>query len=239
MGNGSTLRLPVPGPPAGRQRRRGGAWIFFVSVLVLVALLAALDRAAVAYADNRAAQQIKAQGFPVKPDVTIEGFPFLTQVASRRLNHVHITASHVREGPVTFSMVADATGVLLNPGFRSGTITHVTGTGLVGFSSLASAAGVAGAPGLKIRADGRHQVKLQVNLDVFSAAAVAAIERAGPDTFRVRIVSADGLPASLLGALRDFTVHIPALPMGLSIQRVDVSNRGVLIHVTGSDIKFG
>lgn len=239
MGNGSTLRLPVPGRRAGVQRRRSRFWIFVVSLLVLLAFLAALDRVAVAYADNRAAQQIKAQGFPVKPDVSIEGFPFLTQVASRHLSDVHVTASHVREGPVTFSLVADATGVLLNPGFHSGTITRVTGTGLIGFSSLASAAGVAGAPGLKIRADGPHRVKLEVNLDVFSAAAVAAIERAGPDTFRVRIISTDGIPASLLGALKDFTVHIPALPMGLSIQRVDVSGQGVLIHVTGSSIKFG
>ena len=151
MSDGSTVRLPIPQRP---RRRRRWPWIVLASVLVLLVLLVVLDRVAVAYADNQAAQQIKSQGFPTKPNVSIEGFPFLTQVASRRLNHVHITASQVKEGPVTLSLVADATGVLLNPGYQGGTITHVTGTGLIGFSSLASAAGVTGAPGLKISSAG-------------------------------------------------------------------------------------
>jgi DUF2993 family protein len=238
MSDGSTLRLPTPGPLVGARRRRRWPWIVLASVLTLLVLLVVLDRVAVAYADNRAAQQIKAQGFPAKPNVSIEGFPFLTQVASRRLSHIHITASHVQEGPVTLSLVADATDVVLNPGFQSGTITHVTGTGVIGFSSLASAAGIAGAPGLKVKADGPHKVKLDLNLDIVSASAIATITRTGPDTFKVRISSTDGIPASLLGSLKDFTVRIPSLPMGLSIQGVDVSNQGVLIHVTGSNIKF-
>lgn len=238
MGNGSTLRLPTPGAPSGERRRPRWPWIVLASVLALLVLLVVLDRVAVAYADNRTAQQIKSQGFPAKPNVSIEGFPFLTQVASRRLSHIHITASHVPEGPVTLSLVADATDVVLNPGFQSGTITHVTGTGVIGFSSLASAAGIAGAPGLKVKAAGPHKVKLDLNLDIISASAIATIKRTGPDTFKVRISSTDGIPASLLGSLKDFTVHIPSLPMGLSIQSVDVSNQGVLIHVTGSDIKF-
>lgn len=212
--------------------------ILLASVLVLLVLLVVLDRVAVAYADNQAAQQMKSQGFPIKPNVSIEGFPFLTQVAARRLNDVHVTASHVQEGPVTLSLVADATGVLLNPGFQSGTITHVTGTGLIGFSNLASVAGVSGAPGLKITAAGSNRVKIDINLQIVDASAIAAIERTGPDTFKVRIVSTNGIPAQLIGSLKSFTVHIPALPMGLSIQGVTVSSQGVVIHVSGSNIKF-
>src|SRR5262249_56766518 len=80
MSNGSTLRLPTPGAPE-RPRRRKWPWILLGSVLVLLVLLVVLDRVAVAYADNKAAEQMKSQGFPTKPDVSIEGFPFLTQVA--------------------------------------------------------------------------------------------------------------------------------------------------------------
>jgi hypothetical protein len=207
-------------------------------VLVLLVLLVVLDRVAVAYADNQAAQQMKSQGFPTKPDVDIQGFPFLTQVASKHLNHIHITASHVKEGPVTLSLVADATDVLLNSGFQSGTITHVTGTGLIGFSSLASAAGVSGAPDLKISAAGPDEVKLEVNLQIVDASATAKIEKTGPNTFKVHIVSTNGIPASLLGSLQNFTIHIPDLPMNLTIQSVKVTSQGVLIHVTGSNIKF-
>jgi hypothetical protein len=42
----------------------------------------------------------------------------------------------------------------------------------------------------------------------------------------------------MLGSFRDFTVHIPALPMNLSIKSVTVSSQGVLIHVTGNNVKF-
>jgi len=236
MSNGSTLRLPTPGAPE-RPRRRKWPWILLGSVLVLLVLLVVLDRIAVAYADNKAAEQMKSQGFPTKPDVSIEGFPFLTQVARRHLDHVHITASHVKEGPVTLSLVADATDVLLNPGFQSGTITHVNGTGLIGFSDLAAAAQAAGAPDLKISAAGPDRVKLAVNVLGIDASATAAIERTGPRTFRVHLTSAGGIPASVLGPL-NFTFRVPDLPMNLSIQSVRVSRQGVVIHATGSNVKF-
>jgi len=238
MSSGSTLRLSTPGYPEHRRRRRRWPWIVLAVVLVLLVLLVVLDRVAVAYAENQTADQMKSQGFSTKPDVTIEGFPFLTQVASRRIDHIHITASRVKEGPVTLSMAADATDVLLDPGFKSGTISHVRGTGLIGFSELASAAGVEGAPGLKISAAGGNKVKLDVNVLGLDASATAAIRRTGPDTFQVHIVSAGGLPASLLGSLQNFTIRIPDLPMNLTIRNVQVTSKGVLIHVTGSNIKF-
>jgi hypothetical protein len=91
-------------------------------------------------------------------------------------------------------MVADATDVVLDPGFQSGTITHVTGTGLIGFSDLASAAGVSDAPGLKISAAGGNKVRLDVNVLGLDASATAAIKQTGPDTFRVHIISTGGPP---------------------------------------------
>jgi hypothetical protein len=207
-------------------------------VLVVLALLAGLDRAAAAYAGSQAAQQMQNQGFPTKPDVTIEGFPFLTQVASRNLQDVHVTASGVREGPVTVSLTADATGVRLNPGYQSGTITKVNGTVLIGFSSLASVAKAAGAPGVTVSADGPHTVKLKVDLSVFSTTAIASIAQTGPDTFRVHVTSAGGLPASLLGSLGDFTFRVPKLPYGLTIQNVSVTSQGVVGHLTAHNLHF-
>src|ERR1700745_2773183 len=117
MSDGSTLRMPTPGAPAPPRRpARKGPWVVLGIVLVLAVLFVVLDRVAVAYAENQAAKQMQSQGFPAKPDVTIKGFPFLTQVAARRLNDVHITAGNVPAGPVKFSFAADATDVLLNPG---------------------------------------------------------------------------------------------------------------------------
>ena len=239
MTNDPTLSLPSPEVPQGSsprrpRRRHRGLWITLGSLITLLVLLVVLDRVAVAYANNQAAQQIQSQGFPTKPDVSIEGFPFLTQVLSRNLKDVHITANNVKEGPVTLSLMVDATDVRLDSGFSSGTITHITGTGLIGFSSLASAAGVSSGAGLSFQAAGSDQVNISLNgLQV----ATATISQAGPHTFSVRISGSGGLLGAVLPAT-SFSVKVPSLPYGISIQGVQVTSQGVLIHVTGSNVKF-
>jgi len=55
----------------------------------------------------------------------------------------------------------------------------------------------------------------------------------------LRIVSSSGVPAALLAPIRDLVLQIPALPLGLTVQSVRVSPRGVVIGVAGSNVKFG
>lgn len=233
MSSGATVQLPIPERP--RHRRRW-PWILLASVLVLLVLLVVLDRVAVAYAENQAAQQMQSQGFPAKPDVTIKGFPFLTQVAARRIKDVHITASNVPAGPVKFSLTADATDVLLNPGYQSGTISHVTGTGVIPFSSVGSALG-AGGSGLTISPAGGNTVKASLNALGVDVSLTGTIEQTGPNTLKVHLNPPSGLPVSL-PIPNDFTIHIPTLPMHLAIQSVKVTSQGVVVHATGSNIKF-
>ena len=237
MSDGSTLRMPTPGAPAAaRRRRRRWPWVVLGIVLVLAALFVVLDRVAVAYAENQAAKQMQSQGFPAKPDVTIKGFPFLTQVAARRFNDVHITASDVPAGPVKFSFAADATDVLLNPGFQSGTISHVTGTGVIPFSSVSSALG-AGGSGLRISSAGGNNVKVSLNIAGFDVSMTGSVEQTGPNTLKVHLNQPSGIPVSL-PIPTDFTIHIPTLPFHLTIQSVKVTSQGVVVHATGSNIKF-
>ena len=70
-------------------------------VIVLLILLVIGDRVALAVAENAMADQFVSNGLPVKPSVTIEGFPFLTQLAARDLRKVDISASNIPAGPVT------------------------------------------------------------------------------------------------------------------------------------------
>jgi hypothetical protein len=206
---------------------------------VILALLVGLDRIAAAYAANQIATRIEGYGFPVKPSVTVEGFPFLTQVISRHFDGVVVSAPNFPAGPVTASINVTATSISLNPGYHSGTVARVTGTGLIKFSSIASLASAAGAPGLTVTRAGPHQVKLTANLQVVSASAIARVKKAGPNAFSIRIVSSNGVPPSLLGPIRHLTVRIPKLPRGLTVQTVSVTAQGVLLHVTGSNVHFG
>lgn len=233
------MRVPVqPARPRGSRGRRRGL-IAVISVLVLIGILIGLDRAAAAYAENRIATQLTSHGFPRKPDVTVQGFPFLTQVIGHRLQGVDVRSSGIREGPITLSLAALATGIRLNSGYNSGTISRVRGTGLITFASIANAASAAGAPGLKLSRAGPHSVKLKADLGIVTADATATVIRTGPEEFKIHVTSAGGLPASLLGPVSSFTVHVPRLPMGLQVQGIAVTGKGVVAHVTGRNVVFG
>ena len=79
---------PQPQGPAGpdfvvgkRRRRRRGPLIVLITVIVILILLVVSDRVANAYAENQMASQIQSSlGLSGKPDVTIHGFPFWTQL---------------------------------------------------------------------------------------------------------------------------------------------------------------
>jgi LmeA-like phospholipid-binding len=231
-----TARLPVR-QPAFRQRRRRWPVILVVVVLVLIGLLVVADRAAASYVENRVAGQMQAQGFSSKPHVSIEGFPFLTQLASRDFQNVKITATGEKAGPVEIDHIdAMLHGVKLNSGYSGGTVSQLNGTGLITFASLA---GASGAPGLKISAVSNDEVKISIDLGIVSGSATARVTKVGANEIKVHVISAQGLPLSALGGLGDMTIPIPALPMGMKLQSVSVSAQGVLIHITGQDVSFG
>ena len=227
-------------PPVAAPRRRGRkVLILIIALLVIVGLLIGLDRAAAAYTANRIATTLQNQGFAVRPNVSVEGFPFLTQLITRHLEGVKITAPRYPVGSVTANIDVHAQDITLDSGYQSGTIARVTGTGLIPFASLARLSALAAVPGLQISSAGPHQVKLSANLQLLTASAIARVTQAARNEIGLRIVSSSGVPAALLAPIRDLILQIPALPLGLTVQSVRVSPRGVVIGVAGSNVKFG
>jgi hypothetical protein len=250
-----TQRLPIqPGNDGGsyggffeddrseapRRRRRRWPVILLVIVVGLAGLFVIVDRVAVRYADNQFATQIQKQGFSSKPDVSIEGFPFLTQVAARNFDNVHITATDEKTGPVTIDNInATLKGIKLNSGFNSGTVSSVNGTGLITFGSLAKAgSSVAGVANLKIAMINSHVAKITATVaGLFTGSGKAEITRTG-NKIHVRLISAGGIPTSLLGGLGNFTIPLPSLPMGMTVKSITLTAAGVLVHITGRNLPF-
>lgn len=222
-------------------RRRGRkVLILIIVLLVILGLLVGVDRVAAAYTANRIATTLQNDGFPVKPNVSVEGFPFLTQLITRHLHGVEVTAPKVPVGPVTASIDVQAKNIALNSGYQSGTIAQVTGTGLISFASLGSGLpALAAVPGLKISSDGPHMVKLSANLQVFAASAVARVKQTARNEISLRIISSSGVPASLLAPISNLILQIPALPLGLTVQSVNVTPQGVVIGIGGNNVSFG
>ncbi len=214
-------------------------------VAVVVALLAALliaalliaDRVAAIRAQGRIAAHVRDRGFSARPQVSIAGFPFLTQLAAGRLDKITISAVGKKLGPVEVKRL-DLTlyGIRADPGRTSWTASRLSGTALVGFAGLAGAGGM---PGLAVYADGPGRVKITVGLGLVTGTATARVTQASPGGIRIAEISAGGIPVVALGLLRDIPLLLPALPPAMTIQGVSVTGQGVQLHLAGHDVRFG
>jgi hypothetical protein len=231
-----------------RRRRRTRRWL--IAVGVIIALLVGADFAARAVAEQVAASQFQKQGnLPVKPDVTIEGFPFLTQVAAKDLSDVKVGIANLPEGPVTFSSInATATGIKLHSyAFNSGTIAHINGTAVISFASLGNTLSSEFGPlgqllngaGLNLTEASPNEVKASLNLIVTTGSATWRITRVSGNQINVRLVASNGLPSSLLGGIQDKTFSIPALPLGLTLDSLSVTPDGIVGTISGNNVPFG
>ncbi len=110
------------------------------AVVGLLAALLAADRVAVMRVQGRIAAHMGDWGFPAGPQVRIAGFPFLTQLAARRLSRVVICAAGKKLGPVQVKRL-DVTlyGVRASRGGTGRTASRLSGTALVSFAGLADA----------------------------------------------------------------------------------------------------
>ena len=132
-----------PRPPAPiRAPGRQVALIVAVSLAAVLVLLVAVDRAASRLAGDRVATVVQnALGVEQRPVVRIGGFPFLTQVVSRRYQRITITAHGIpirsTNGHLTIDEL-DATLVGVRPDafYRTVGIGHFTATATIGYASL-------------------------------------------------------------------------------------------------------
>jgi hypothetical protein len=234
------------------KRRRTGRRVL-ISILVVLALLVALDFGAKAFAENEAAIQIQKHGFPKKPTVLIGGFPFLTQVVSRHFDQITIKSANIPEGPITISklnVVAD--NVHLNSRFNGGTAGPLHGTIVFGLGSIGDALSVAGpvsqflgggSSALKIASVGSDEVKGSlVALGGFvSWSAVWRVQADGSQGIKLHLVRTGGnVPSGLLGAASNISIPLSGLPAGLQLTGgLNASATGITAHVFAQSLAFG
>src|SRR5215470_11158147 len=201
------------GPPARtRRRRRRWPWI---TLLVIVLVLVGGDRAAKAYAEDRMASQVQSSlALSGKPNVTIQGFPFLTQAVARTFNTVDVNASNETAGPGVQLEIASLTATLHGMhihGTNSATVDQFTASALVTFTALAHAGGIP--QGITLAPAGPNQIKASLDLGPLSESATAQITQTGPGRINIKVVDASGITSAILGGL-NFNVNIPKLPAG-------------------------
>jgi LmeA-like phospholipid-binding len=218
--------------PQARRRRRRWPWI---TLIVIIVLLIAADRGANAFAEDQMASQFQSSlELSGKPHVTIQGFPFLTQLAAQNLHQVDINASNETAGPGGQLEIKTLTATLHGlhiHGTNSATIDDFTASALVTFSALAHAGNLPG--GITLSADGPNRVKAHVDLDIVSGDVILQVTQVGDSKINIKLVKANGLPTDLLGNLVNFTITIPKLPAGVKIQKISVTSEGLRVTAAG------
>lgn len=240
--------LPYQVPPRRRRGWRRPRTIVIVLV-ILIGLLVAADFGARALAQDKVASEIKSQGFPKRPDVSIAGFPFLTQLISRHFERIDISSGDVPEGPVTIKTItAVLTGVSVHSGFNGATVGRLTGTAFITFPELASALTSQGGSalssalngvGLTLSAAGQDEVRASINLVLISGSATWRISRIGGSGIRVRLVASTGLFSGLGGSIGNVTIPLPSLPLGVRLTSLAVTPAGVTGGLSGRNLSFG
>jgi hypothetical protein len=226
-----------------RRRRRRGPLIALITVIVILVLLVVSDRVANAVAENQMASQVQSSlGLSGKPDVTIQGFPFWTQLLAHDFKTVDIKASNevinsasAGSGALEIASLNATLHGLHFQGFNSNsaTVDQFNATALITFTALGNVGGIP--QGITLTSGGGNQIMAAVSLGPLSASATAQVTQTGPNQINVKVTHFGGIPSSALGNLVNFNVSIPKLPPGVTIQSVSVTQQGVQVTITGHD----
>lgn len=197
-------------------RRRVGCVVGLTAALLVVVgggLLA--DRVTRSLAEDVAADAVRSQLDAVDPDVTVAGFPFLTQLARGTLDDVHVAASGATlRGLDVTDLDVTATGVAVREPRGA---EHVIATATVPTAALESLLRERTGWDLALAVDGEALV---------ATGAVAGIPVGV--TLTLAPAGAEGLVATIASAsLGGFTVDAGVLPDGLAsrITEVDVTDQ--------------
>lgn len=251
----------------GSQRRPRKRWgrrllITFIVLLILVGIvLVVADRLGASYAErvigDRVATQIANQkATSEKPDVTVEGVPFLTQVLAGKYQEIKIGLRSF-SGPAgdgkTIKMplldirAKDVRAPLdtLRSGQGSIVATTVTGTGTVGYAQVAE---LVGQKGLTLKESGGKLVgaaPVQALGRTFNVSGAASLTlKDGVVQVRFSDVTAEGVPDNPI--LRNFIdsyvkqlavdLKVPELPLKLKLQRVQPTPAGLLVTFGANEV---
>jgi hypothetical protein len=189
------------------------------------------------------ASQFVSNGFPSKPNVSIEGFPFLTQLAAKDFKKVDISASNVPAGPVTITSVKatiDGMHITSLSSNASAKVDHVTATAFISFGALAAAGGLGDGSGITVSQDGPNKLKITAGVGgVFSDTEEAKIVQTGPQSISIQVLNTGGPVGSLLSSFGSFSFTLPkGVPASLRITSVVVNSQGLTLSASASNATF-
>jgi len=235
--------------------------ILLIVVVVLGGLFVIADRVAVHFAEGEVADKLRnSENLASTPDVSIKGFPFLTQVVSGELDDTEVGIKDYEAAAGTAGekiriddITANFKGVSFSGDYSSATAATASGTASISYDELLKAAqsepteiftGVtAEVVGLSDGGNGKIKVNVKVTaLGKSTTYPVLSTVTVAGDTVKVH---ADNLPNLVVevaeGKVRsitDFEQKIDDLPGGIQLDKVEAAPDGVEVTVKGSNVEL-
>ncbi|UQX90184.1 DUF2993 domain-containing protein [Jatrophihabitans telluris] len=238
-------------PSRRPRRRRRGPLGLLISLAILAIIVVGADRIACRIAERQIADRFQSsQHLSSRPSVTIEGIPFLTQLARRRLTDVRISADGLplsSSGRTLRITHLDARLRDVRPSSDlfsatpSVTASRATGSLYVSYADLSKAAGVS----LSFGQAGRIKAsKSAAAAGVTVGASLLAKPVLEGNSIRFTQLSAIvgnvEIPAAALKAVSsqlNQNVPLDGLPAGLHVKNLTVAADGVHADLAGKNLQ--
>ncbi|WP_055524976.1 DUF2993 domain-containing protein [Streptomyces graminilatus] len=237
-----------------------------IVAVILGALFVLADRLAVNFAEDEVADRLRSsEGLTTTPDVSIDGFPFLTQVADGQLDDVKVGIKDYEAATGTSNqkiridnLSARMHDVRFTGDYSSATAATATGSATITYAELLKAAKSAEpgpaqvVPGVtatvvSLSDGGNGKIKVGIEATVLGRklpqpVSVLSTVTVDGDTVKVK---ADSLPNlgirfadGRMRAVTDFQQRIEGLPGGIKLDSVQAVQTGVDITVQGSNVSL-
>jgi hypothetical protein len=221
--------------------------IIIVGVALLAAGLYAGDRFALRRAERQAAATLQTHlGTPEPPLVNIDGFPFLTQVASGSIGTMHVVADQLGETTKSPIIVAHADLVMTDVGttdwFKTMSVSHAEGPARIDYSRLSA---VAGAP---LAYGGEGRLEIVVKTTVVGREVEAVISGSPRLNVKEQTMTLSDAKISVEGVnLPDFTaqallaallrpIPLKGMPLGLTVTKIVAAEDGLHVDLAGDNL---
>lgn len=222
--------------------------VLVISLLILLGLAVAADRVLVLVSENQLSSAIQAEGqLPGEPDISIEGFPFLTQAFRGRYDSVRVGVDVAALGlpPGATADIQLLGAQVPLDSVLSGSVTSVPVDQVVGTITFPFDYIGAQLDGATVTRDGsglRIETIVTVLGQDIPVAATADLALVGREV----VLSAsnvvgfgaelpDEVTAVVLDLL-DISLPVPELPFGLVFTGIEVVGDGLQVTAEGNDI---
>ena len=243
----SSFEQPVRRERRPRRKKHWGRRLLVLAV-VLIGLLVVADRVSLAVADTAAGVTLqRSQGLAARPDVSIDGFPFLTQLAAGSFDRIEVTAKNLTVGQAGVTLRIANLEVTLHHvhvarDFRSARSEFSTATAVVDYADLSKTLGVR----LDYAGAGRVRATSTINVAgvAVTGTATSGVQLAANSlTFTDPVVTVDGITvppqlSSYFATVFRTAISLGGLPFGVHVDSVRASAAGLTVTLSAAGLTF-